>query len=155
MGNHPHEHYVKLVEEDYFGSVARQDMAGILVCFTENARVTIYHGDNKPRRFSGAADDGASPLRNFFDYLLSNYDPYFENFTHFVDAENDRCAAYFQVRLTPKADSPYVASGVQNLRNCNFFLCRDDKIHDMTIYYSNPDAAKMTRPAPTGFPKIS
>ena len=66
MGDHSHEHYVKLVEEDYFGNVARQDVAGILACFTEDARVTIYHGDNEPRRFSGAADDGASPLQSFF-----------------------------------------------------------------------------------------
>jgi ketosteroid isomerase-like protein len=155
MGSHLHEHYIKLVEQDYFGNVARQDVAGILACFTEDARVTIYHGDNEPRRFSGAADDGAAPLRSFFDHLLANYDPHFEDFSHFVDAENDRCAAYFKVRLTPKPDSPYVASGVLNLCNCNFFLYRDGKIHDMTLYYANPEAAKMAGPAPTGFPKAS
>ena len=152
MGSHSYEHYVKLVEEDYFGNVSRQNIAGILACFTADARVTIYHGDNEPRRFSGAGENGASPLPSFFEHLLGNYDPQFSDFTHFVDAENDRCSVHFKVRLTPKADSPYAASGVLNLRNCNFFLCRDGKIHDMIIYYSNPEAANSTGPAPTGFP---
>ena len=155
MGNRTHEYYVKLVEEDYFGNVARQDKAGILACFTEDARVTIYHGDNEPRRFSGQTDPDAEPLHTFFDHLLANYDPYFEDFTHFIDAENYRCAAYFKVRLTPKESSPYAPSGTLNLRNCNFFLCRDGKFHDMTIYYANPDAANMAGPAPTGFPKAN
>jgi len=155
MSRHTHEDYVKLVEQDYFGNVTRQDKAGILACFTEDARVTIYHGDNEPRRFSGAGEEGESPLPSFFEHLLGNYDPHFEDFTHFVDVENERCAAHFKVRLTPKANSDYAASGVLNLRNCNFFLCRDGKIYDMIIYYSNPDAANASGPAPTGFPKAS
>ncbi len=155
MGSHRHEDFVKLVEEDYFGSVARQDKAAVLACFTEDARVTIYHGDNEPRRFSARADAGAASLISFFDHLLENYDPHFTDFTHFVDVDNDRCATHFKARLTPKANSPYAAAGVQNLRNCNFFLCRGGKIHDMIIYYSNPEAANAAQPAPTGFPKAN
>ena len=151
MTDRTHDYYVKLVEEDYFGSVTRQDKPAILACFTEDARVTIYHGDNAPRRFG--TEPGASPLPSFFDHLLANYDPAFSEFVHFTDAAHDRCAAYFKVRLTPKAESAYKAAGVLNLRNCNFFVCRDGKIHDMTLYYANPGAADAAGPAPPGFPK--
>jgi ketosteroid isomerase-like protein len=149
MTDRTQEDYVRLVEEEYFGSVARQDKAAILACFTADAKVTIYHGDNQPRRFGG---DG-SPLGDFFDHLLGNYDPEFSEFVHFVDVPQERCAAYFQVRLVPKAESPYVPVGVLTLRNCNFFLCRDGKIRDMTIYYANPGTAGAAAPMPTGFPK--
>jgi len=153
MVGRPHNYYVKLVEEDYFGSVTGQDKDAILDCFTEDARVTIYHGDNKPRCFRGKPTSGESPISIFFDHLLRNYDPRFEDFTHFVDAVHDRCAAHFRVHLTPKLDSPYLPVGVLVLQNCNFFLCRDGKIDDMILYYSNPSAGNATQPTPTGFPK--
>ncbi len=153
MAERTHGYYVKLVEEDYFGSVTRQDKDAILACFTEEARVTIYHGDNEPRRFSGKSRTGDSPLSTFFDHLLANYDPAFEDFTHYVDVANDRCAAHFRVHLTPKPASPYLKIGVLVLQNCNFFRCRDGKIDDMILYYSNPSAAKSGQPMPTGFPK--
>ena len=153
MAQRSHEYYVKLVEEDYFGSVTRQDKDAILDCFTEDARVTIYHGDNEPRRFGDKSSAGESPLGIFFDHLLANYDPRFENFIHYVDPENDRCATHFRVHLTPKADSPYSAFGVLVLQNCNFFRCRDGKIDDMILYYANPSAANAAEPTPTGFPK--
>ncbi len=153
MGDRTHDYYVKLVEQDYFGNVTRQDKGAILACFTEDARVTIYHGDNEPRRFSGKPGAGESPLISFFYHLLANYDPHFEDFIHYVDAANDRCAAHFRVRLTPKASSPYLEAGVQILQNCNFFRCRDGKIDDMILYYANPESASATQLAPTGFPK--
>ena len=153
MAERTHGYYVKLVEEDYFGSVTRQDKDAILACFTEEARVTIYHGDNEPRRFSGKSRTGDSPLGTFFDHLLANYDPAFEDFTHYVDVANDRCAAHFRVHLTPKPASPYLKIGVLVLQNCNFFRCRDGKIDDMILYYSNPSAAKSGQSMPTGFPK--
>ncbi len=151
MTDRTHAYYVRLVEEEYFGSVTRQDKAAILACFTEDARVTIYHGDNAPRLFG--SDPGASPLARFFDHLLANFDPAFSEFVHFTDPTHDRCAVYFKVRLTPKTDSAYKEAGVLNLRNCNFFVCRDGKINDMTLYYANPGAADAAGPAPTGFPK--
>jgi len=153
MADRTHEYYVKLVEEYYFGSVTRQDKGAILDCFTEDARVTIYHGDNKPRRFKGKSTDGELPLGSFFDHLLGNYDPRFEDFIHYVDAAHDRCAAHFKVHLTPKPDSPNLPVGVLVLQNCNFFVCRDGKIDDMVLYYSNPSAANASQPTPTGFPK--
>ena len=52
MADFSREHYVKLVEHDYFGSVAGEDVAAALRCFTPEARVTIYHGDAPARLFA-------------------------------------------------------------------------------------------------------
>ena len=73
-----------------------------------------------------------------------------------MDTGGERCAATFLVTLTPKPDSPYRDAGVQRLRNCNFFRCRDGLIHEMTIYYSNPGTAggqEAHGARPTGFPQ--
>ena len=80
-------------------------------------------------------------MPRFFEHLLANYDPRFTEFVHYVDTANQRCAATFLVTLTPKPGSSYREAGVQRLRNCNFFRCRDGLIHEMTIYYSNPGSA--------------
>ena len=125
-------------------------MAATLRCFTPDARVTIYHGDAAPRIFLAAPAAGESPLRDFFDHLLANYAVRFSGFRHFVDAESERCAATFDVEITPKPDSAYLVAGVRHLKNCNFFQCRDGKIFDMIIYYATPGAAP---DGPTGFPK--
>jgi ketosteroid isomerase-like protein len=150
------EDYVKLVETDYFGSVMKRDFDAVVACFTDDATVTIYHGDAEPRIFKAAPGPGETPLRAFFEHLLANYDPMFDEFVHFVDAAGERCAATFAVRLTPKPESAYQDYGVQHLRNCNFFQCRDGRIHDMIIYYANPaigGAGEPTEAKPTGFPK--
>ena len=148
--------YVDLVERRYFGNVSRADIAAVVACFTDDARVTIYHGDAAPRVFRAEPAAGETPLPRFFEHLLANYAPQFAEFAHYVDEANERCAATFLVTLTPKPDSAYRDAGVQRLRNCNFFRCRDGLIHDMTIYYSNPGTAADadthgTRP--TGFPQ--
>jgi len=96
--------------------------------------------------------DGESPLRDFFDHLLANYVARFSGFCHFVDPSSERCSAHFDVELTPKPDSPYLPVGIRHLKNCNFFQCRDGKIHDMIIYYANPGADPES---PTGYPKAS
>ena len=80
----------------------------------------------------------------------------FTEFVHYVDTGGERCAATFLVTLTPKPDSSYRDAGVQRLRNCNFFRCRDGLIHEMTIYYSNPGTAgdaEAHGARPTGFPQ--
>ena len=148
--------YVDLVEERYFGNVSREDIAAALACFTDDARVTIYHGDAAPRLFAVSPGAGETPLARFFEHLLSNYEARFTEFVHYVDEAGERCAAMFLVTLTPRPGSPYRDAGVQRLRNCNFFRCRGGLIHEMTIYYSNPVTASGrdahgTRP--TGFPQ--
>lgn len=148
--------YVRLVEHDYFGNVARADIPAVVACFTDDATVTIYHGDAEPRIFKAAPGEGETALPRFFDHLLANYEPRFTEFVHYVDPPNDRCAAHFLVTLTPKPESAYREAGIQTLRNCNFFRCRDGRIHDMIIYYSNPGTAPgedAHGARPTGFPQ--
>ena len=150
MSNYSRDYYENLVETDYFGSVTRQDIAAILYCFTPDAHVTIYHGDAPARRFAAAPGVGESPLREFFDHLLTNYVARFSGFRHFVDPPSERCAAHFDVELSPKPDSAYLGAGKRQLKNCNFFQCRDGKIHDMIIYYADQGA---NPGGSTGFPK--
>ena len=153
--------YVDLVERRYFGNVAQADIPAVVACFTGDATVTIYHGDAAPRLFKAQAGAGETPLPRFFEHLLANYDPQFTEFVHYVDTAGERCAATFLVTLTPKPDSAYRDAGVQRLRNCNFFRCRDGLIHEMTIYYSNPGTAggaeahgtEAHGARPTGFPQ--
>ena len=148
--------YVDLVERRYFGNVAQADIPAVVACFTADALVTIYHGDAAPRLFKAQAGADETPLPRFFEHLLANYDPKFTEFVHYVDTVSERCAATFLVTLTPKPDSAYRDAGVQRLRNCNFFRCRDGLIHEMTIYYSNPGTAggeDAHGARPTGFPQ--
>ena len=148
--------YVDLVERRYFGNVVLADIPAVVACFTDDASVTIYHGDAAPRLFKAQPGAGETPLPRFFEHLLANYEPGFTEFVHYVDVPNERCAAMFLVTLTPKPDSAYRDAGVQRLRNCNFFRCRDGLIHEMTIYYSNPGAAggaEAHGSRPTGFPQ--
>ena len=65
-----------------------------------------------------------------------------------------RCACTFTVKLMPKKDSDYRAAGTQTLHNCNFFTYAENKIKEMTIYYSNTEAiTDTTNTTPTGYPK--
>ncbi len=149
-------YYIKLVEEDYFGNVMREDIPAACACFTVDSEVVIYHGDNEVRRFYGTPKDDQLPLEAFYDHLLGNYDAKFEHFEHTVDVEHQRCAANFLVTLTPKPGSDYEATGTLTLNNSNFFRCRDGKIYFMVIYYANPTlGAKLGTQtlSPTGFPK--
>jgi hypothetical protein len=150
VANLSREDYVNLVENEYFGSVTREDIAAAMRCFTSDARITIYHGNAPVRRFAVAPRDGESPLRDFYDHLLANYVPRFSGFRHYVDPPSECCAAHFDVELSPKPESPYLEAGTRHLNNCNFFQCRDGKIHDMIIYYADPSADPG---GPTGFPK--
>ena len=148
--------YVDLVERRYFGNVVQADIPAVVACFTDDASITIYHGDAAPRLFKAQPAPGEAPLPRFFEHLLANYEPRFTEFVHYVDVAGERCAAMFLVTLTPKPDSAYSEAGVQRLRNCNFFRCRDGLIHEMTIYYSNPGTAGGSDAhgsRPTGFPQ--
>ena len=150
------DYYVKLVEDNYFGNVMKEDIPAAVAAFTDDAQVVIYHGDNAVRRFYGNPTGNQLPLEAFYDHLLSNYDALFEGFEHTIDVESQRCAANFTVTLTPKPGSAYEEMGTLTLNNSNFFRCRDGKIYYMVIYYANPTlGAKLgTQTAsPTGFPK--
>ncbi len=150
------DHYIKLVEKDYFGNVVAEDIEAVVRCFTPDAEITIYHGDNPIRRFYGKPNGDQQPLRAFWDHLCGNYGAHFGQFQHIVDEAHECCAATFIVTLTPKPNSAYISTGTLTLNNCNYFWCRDGKIARMTIYYANPTlGAKLglVPVGPTGFPK--
>lgn len=141
--------YIRLVEETYFGNVSRADIPAVLACFTPDANVVIYHGDRDPRRYRAAAAGEGEHLSTWYAHLTGNFEPRFTEFHHYVDVEAQRCAATFLVTLTPRPGSPLAVHGIQRLRNCNFFDCRDGRIAAMTVYYANPAAAPAM---PTGYP---
>ncbi|MDX2143261.1 MAG: nuclear transport factor 2 family protein [Rhodospirillaceae bacterium] len=150
------DHYIKLVERDYFGNVMAENLDAVVACFTPDAEITIFHGDNPIRRFFGQPTGDQQHLRTFWAHLCGNYDSHFGRFRHVVDADNECCASTFIVTLKPKPTSEYLATGTLTLNNCNFFWCRAGQIHRMTIYYANPTlGAKLGLAAsgPTGFPK--
>ena len=74
-----------LVERRYFGNVTHGDIPAVVACFTDDALVTIYHGDAAPRLFKAQPGAGETPLPRFFEHLLANYDPQFTEFVHYVD----------------------------------------------------------------------
>ncbi len=135
------EDYIRLVEEDYFGYVVRPDLAKILACFTDDATITIYHGDDPAAVFRAAPGAGEAPLRAYFDFVFETYtvDGY-SNFRHFVDPAADAIASMFDVTLTPKPGSEPARAGhgTETLHNCNFFQCSRGRFRDVVIYYANP-----------------
>ena len=151
MTNLDRNQYIKLVEEDYFGNVAKGNIDKVLTCFTDDTLVTIRHGDNPIRVFNKPGNNGTSQLLEFYKHLCGNYTPWFGDFIHYIDVEEQRCACTFTVKLDPKEDSDYFVAGKQTLRNCNFFTCKDGKISEMTIYYSNTESG--LEKTPTGYPK--
>ena len=156
MSKPTRDHYIKLVEKDYFGNVMAEDLDAVVGCFMPDAEITIYHGDNPIRHFYGRPQQHQEPLRAFWAHLCGNYGAHFGQFQHIIDDANECCAATFIVTLAPKPNSAYLATGTLTLNNCNYFWCRDGKIARMTIYYANPTlGAKLglASVGPTGFPK--
>ncbi len=146
--------YVTLMRDDYFGGVMREDRAGVWNCFTDDARVTIYHGDNEVRQFHKNPGPGQKSFDFFYGHLWQNYKVLFENYRWIVDVENEWAAATFLPTLDPKPGSE--ATEQMKLNNCNFFWFRGNAIADMIIYYANPTlGAKVGAgaPTPTAFPK--
>ena len=97
--------YVDLVERRYFGNVAQADIPAVVACFTDDALVTIYHGDAAPRLFKL----NPAPARPRCPASSSICSPTTTRnsteFVHYVDTGGERCAATFLVTLTPKPDS--------------------------------------------------
>jgi hypothetical protein len=142
---------VNFVENQYFGSVVRNDIDAVLACFHTDAKILIRHGDNPVRNFSLQPGARESELREFYMHLCGTFSTWFGNFNHVIDFEENRSACYFTVRLTPFSDELLESAGEQELNNCNFFRFRDDKIEHMIIYYSN-SGAEAGQKMPTGYP---
>ena len=142
--------YTDFIERRYFGKVAAGDIEAVMNCFDANAQVVIRHGDQPERRYSPSPEPGQEPLTSFFEHLCGNYDCWFGDFTHTVDAERNRAASRFRVRLTPRPDGLYSEFPVQQLMNSNFFEFDRGRITFMLINYAN--TAGSDTPRPTGYP---
>ena len=143
---------IKIVEHEYFGNVVAGNINKILNCFTDDVTVIIRHGDNPVRQFRiNPASSDYMNLQEFYEHLCGNYIPWFGNFTHYIDIEQQRSSCTFTVKLDPRPDSSYNAAGMQVLNNCNFFTYRDGRISEMTIYYSNSNTSDKDKP--TGYPQ--
>jgi ketosteroid isomerase-like protein len=135
----------------YFDAVVREDRAGVLDRFTEDAVINIINGDNPLEVFHKRAGAGERPFDEFYGHLHANYTARFDDMECIVDVEGGTAAAIFKPLLTPKPGSAYAADGEQRLRNCNFFWFQDGRIARMTIYYARPGAAvegEARRPTP-------
>lgn len=141
---------IKLIERDYFGSVAAGDFAAVKACFADDAKVVIRHGDTPARHFhlEPKRADEMPLIEGFYGHLCGNYEPWFGDFHHTIDIEQQRAASRFTVKLKPLPGGDYPDAGVQCLKNCNFFEFVDERISWMMIYYSNPEAQA---DSPTGY----
>ena len=138
----------------YFDDVVREDLAGVLARFTDEAVITIINGDFPLEVFHKRPGSGERPFDEFYGHLKANYVARFDEMECVVDAEAERAAAIFKPLLTPKPGSPYAADGPQSLRNCNFFWFGEGRIARMTIYYARPGAAADgASRRPTPFPR--
>ncbi|WP_446831860.1 nuclear transport factor 2 family protein [Candidatus Foliamicus sp.] len=142
--------YIDFIERRYFGAVSAGDVKAALRCFAEDAQVIIRHGDQPERRYSPSPGPGQEPLADFFEHLCANYDCWFGDFSHTVDAAHKRAASRFTVRLSPRADGLYGEFPAQTLMNSNFFEFAGERIAFMLIYYAN--TSDSDSPKPTGYP---
>jgi hypothetical protein len=151
MESYTRQYWMEMVT-GYFADVVREDLAGVLARFTDDAVITIINGDNPLEVFHKWPGPGERPFEEFYGHLQANYVARFDDMHSIVDVEAASAAAIFKPLLTPKASSAYAADGPQSLRNCNFFWFAEGLIRRMTIYYARPGTATGPR-RPTPFPR--
>jgi hypothetical protein len=139
----------------YFQGVMDQSLAEIRACFTDEARVTIYHGDSAQRQFYAAPTSDQESIEDFYGHIWRNFVARFDNFTWVVDTATPVSSAIFRVTMTPKPLSDMAAQGELHLRNCNFFWFRGERLYDTVIYYANPElgARLGSKSAPATVPR--
>lgn len=153
MDRYTRQHRVEMIT-GYFDDVVREDLAGVLARFTDDAVITIINGDNPLEVFHKRPGPGERPFDEFYGHLQANYVARFDDMECIVDVEAGTAAAIFKPLLTPKPGSAYAADGPQSLRNCNFFWFAEGRIGRMTIYYARPGtAAEGGSRRPTPFPR--
>ncbi len=121
---------------DYFGNVIKEDLEGVLACFTDDAEVTIYDGDNAVRRTYRAPTGDQPSMEAFYEAFFKTNITAVDDYVHTIDVEAERCATNFTLTLTPKADSGSGTGEPRTFHNSNFFRCRNGKIYAMTVYFA-------------------
>ncbi|MEM4412688.1 MAG: nuclear transport factor 2 family protein [Candidatus Caldarchaeum sp.] len=123
-----------MVEEKYFGSVDRKDLAATLECFCPDAvfiiRSTTAQG-GYPQLVITTHKGRDTGIKQMFENLFQNYSfMVHKDFTHVVDTERERCAAQFDVILVG-ADGRQIT-----MSNCNFFYLEQGKFKRVEVYMS-------------------
>jgi len=120
-------YYVDMVEEKYFASVRRRDVAATLDCFTEDAVFTIQSAFTT----HAGRDTG---IRRMFETFFRNYPSVIHrDFTHVVDVEHECCATQFNAELVAAVGTKL------NMSNCNHFFFEDGKFKRVFVYMSGPN----------------
>lgn len=145
-------YYLELMRDRYFPAVMTGDYARIESCFTGDAHILIYNGDNAIQRFDRNPANGLRPFTEFYGHLFDNYSSIFDNFTWVCDEKAHTGAAIFTPHLTPLPGSYTEPYGELHLNNANFFWFKNNLIEKMVIYYANPNR-NAAYDGPTPFPR--
>ncbi len=120
----PHSFYIDMIEQKYFASVRRKDLAATLACFSEDAVFTIQSAF----KVHQGRDTG---IRRMFENLFENYTTIVHGkFSHVVDVEQERSAAQFDVELTAPDRKK------THLSNCNVHYFENGKFKRVYVYMS-------------------
>lgn len=115
---------VELVEQNYFHNVDGKNIGPVLDCFAEDAVLSV--------QTAGAVHSGRDgAIRKMFEGFMGDIKTiYHGDFTHVVDAENQKVATQFVAR------NDYDDGRHVEMRNCNFFELEDGLFKRVTIYMS-------------------
>ncbi len=114
---------VELAVKKYFNSVDAKNIDLVLECFAEDAVLTV--------QTAGVTHKGRDgEIRKMFEGFMDIKTIYHGDFSHVVDAENQKIASQFVAR-NDYEDGKHV-----EMRNCNFFEIEDGRFKRVTIYMS-------------------
>ncbi|MBT8445680.1 MAG: hypothetical protein KJO38_00950 [Gammaproteobacteria bacterium] len=126
---------IHMVEHTYFESVRRGDMATVLACFSEDAEIRVYRGDEPLQHFAARPSGDQQPLSAYFQYVFDHYEVSYSDFEHVVEPEAERIASTFVVHLRLRQEP---GAAPQSLYNCNFFFLAGGRFRRVVIHYANP-----------------
>ena len=126
---------IHMVETTYFDSVRRGDMAAVLGCFSDDAEIRVYRGDEALQHFAAQPAEGQQPLSAYFQYVFDHYDVSYSDFEHVVEPDAARIASTFIVHLRLRQEPD---GAPQSLYNCNFFFLAGERFRRVVIHYANP-----------------
>ncbi len=123
MANLTGAQLIELVETHYFGNVDAKRLDPALACFQPDATLSV--------QTAGATHAGLPAIRRMFsDFFASTRSIFHGDYGHVVDVEGQRIASQFVARNT------YDDGRKVEMRNCNFFVLKDGRFAQVTIYMS-------------------
>lgn len=128
--------YARIVEEHYFGNMARNRPGEILALLTEDAVLTGLFGTDRARIVRHRPGPGEEAFAHFMGALQPHYELSYSEFFHVSDPARERHACTFRLDIVPK---PHRAElGPRIMRNANLFQFRGARICAVTAYFARP-----------------